>query len=427
MTMKKFLLLLVLIALTLGLAGCQTTTTTTTTVTIANPDVQYCALNSASGAYVCSMVWTAYFKTQIELKLYYTAQDDYDVSDLYHEVGAILLYYHQLFDKYNPYTGIENIYTINRDSSVESAGGLFGTKTVSDDLFLALQTVLETQIEVANGGIQLFNAALGPMLSLWHDARENEACYLANNLVSNVCTPPDSAALAGTFHTDAADVLLDPEEKTISFAQPAMGLDLGGFGKGYVSEILSDLLDVRGITYLLNSGSSNIKAGGNNPLRDNGDFYIVLTEPTFTLANTYFAILQIPEDLSVVTSGSYQNYFIGETDHVLYHHIIDPRTKLPGGPTVTLTVQSTTSLTLTPETALMSVTVFCEDGGRGDILSTSLYLMTLQEGLAYVEADSEIEAVWYQWDGTITISSGLVQSEMEVDDGVFMPLIGLKP
>lgn len=419
--MKKLLLLLLFLSSSFFLAGCQTTTTLTTRV---NPDDQYCSINSATGIYVCDMVWSAYFKTDVSLRLYYTATDTYDVSDLYDEVGDLLRLYHQWFDKYNAYSGVENIYTINRDSSVVT-GEVFGTKTVSQNLFTALTEVLLAQREIAGEGIELFNVALGPVLQLWHDARESETCTLRNNLTTKVCTPPDETLLSASFNTDSADILLDAEALTLSFAKPGMSLDLGGFGKGYVSEIVADLLDARGVTYLLNAGSSNIKAGGNNPLRETGDYFILLTQPTFTLTNAYFAVLQIPDDLSVVTSGSYQNYFIGSEDDVLYHHIIDPVTHQPGGSQVTLTFSGLDEVVLSPTDAVMSVTVYCEDGGIGDILSTTLYLMTLEEGLAYVEADPDIEAVWYQFDGTITLSSGLSRSTIEVSEGVFKPLIGL--
>lgn len=418
--MKKIMTLTLLLLLSVLFFGCGKTTTTT----FANPDSQFCDLDSASGTYTCSMRWTAYFKTGIELKVYYRATDQYDVSDLFYEVGDILAHYHQLFDKYNPYTGIENIYTINRDSSLDMEDGTYGAKTVSIDLFSALQAVLLSQRAVAKDGPLLFNAALGPLLQIWHDARESETCGTAGNLISPICARPGAELLALTYPTDPEDILLDPEAQTIRFAVPGMGLDLGGFGKGYVSELIADRLDALDIVYLLNSGNSNIKAGGINPQRETGDFFIALTKPTFTMNTEYFAVLQIPDDLSVVTSGAYQNYFIGEDDNRLYHHIIDPRTKLPGGAAITLLADNLSTVTLTPGDSLMSVTVFCEDGGKGDILSTSLYLMTLQEGQAYVEADPDIEAVWYQWDGTVTVSSGLNRTQIEITEGLYLPLIG---
>lgn len=376
------------------------------------------------------MTWTAYFKTTVSLKLYYLAGDDYDVAAVLGSVGDVFRHYHELLDRYAGYDGVTNIYLLNQGSSVDSGDGTFGKTVVSQDLFDALETVLSTQKAVAGEGPLLFNAALGPVLTLWHDARESESCTTIDDLTSaSYCTPPADALLDALYNVDPDDVLLDGETLTVSFAKPGMSLDLGGFGKGYVSEIVADLLDSQGITYLLNSGSSNIKAGGRNPRNENGDFLIGLTRPFFAnplssdLADLYFAILRIPEDISVVTSGPYQNYFLGE-DGRLYHHIIDPRTNRPGGVPVTVTILGSTSATVSPADALLSVTVFCEDGAKGDILSTTLFLMTPAEGLSYVEADPSIEAVWYLADGTITVSSGLEESSIDIGEGESLPLIG---
>lgn len=426
--MKRTFLLVFASILFLFVTGCVTTTATTTTAP--NPDSRYCTLNAASGTYVCSMTWTAYFKTTVSLKLYYRPGEDYVVSDVFTAVGNLLRHHHELLDRYAAYPGIVNVFALNQGASVDSGDGTFGKTVVSRDLFDALQTVLSTQSEVAGEGPLLFNAALGPVLTLWHDARESATCTLADNALSDVCTPPAESLLDASYNTDPNDVLLDEANLTVAFAKPGMSLDLGGFGKGYVSEIVADLLDSENITYLLNSGSSNIKAGGTNPLQESGDFMIGLTRPSFAnpvsfdYSTLYFAILQVPSGTSVVTSGPYQNYFLGE-DGTLYHHIIDPRTNRPGGDSVTVAIEGPTSVTITPPDAFLSVTVFCEDGGRGDILSTTLFLLTPAEGLAYVEADPAIEAVWYLGDGTITVSSGLARSTIEVDNGGgTLPLIG---
>ena len=424
--MKRIYLLSFLLILSVLATGCATTTTTTS---LPNPDSRYCSLNAASGAYVCAMTWTAYFKTTVSLKLYYQEGDDYSVSETFTAVGNLLRHYHELLDRYSPYPEIVNVYSLNLGSSTESGEGTYGKTVVSPDLFFALREVLATQAEVAGDGPLLFNAALGPVLTLWHDARESESCTVADNLVSDVCVPPSGELLGAPYPTDPDDVLLDEQNLTVAFAVPGMSLDLGGFGKGYVSELVSDLLDAQGATYLLNAGSSNIKAGGTNPLQESGDYFIGLTRPSFKSAGSlgyedlYFSILQVPHGTSVVTSGPYQNYFLGE-DGTLYHHIVDPRTNRPGGVKITLAVEGPTEVAISPSDALLSVTVFCEDGGKGDILSTTLFLLSPEEGLAYVQAHSGLEAVWYFADGTIVVSDGLSQSTIEVQEGVNLPLIG---
>lgn len=428
MMMKKLMGFFGILLLSIGIAGC--TETTTGTPSFANPNEDYCTLNTTTNSYLCSTYWTSYFDTTISLSLYYQYQDSYDVKATFDRVENTLSHYHELFDKYHAYEGVENIFSINQGSGIfnESIPDIYGKKTISKDLFDALSMVLSNENAIEMDGVKLFNIALSPVMTVWHDARDSGACHLANNLDSNICPLPLSANLEKSYNTDLTDVVLNASDSSIYFKKPGMGLDVGGYGKGYVSEIITDYLDDEDITYILNAGSSNIKAGGKNPNWEDGSFVIALTKPTFrfSLSSSYFAYLRIPEGLSVVTSGSYQNYFIGDTDNRLYHHIIDPRTKFPGGDEIHLTFDSEGVPTLTPTSAIMSVSIFCEDGAYGDIYSTSVFLLTLEEGLAYVEANPEIEAVWYQFDGTITISSGLELSTIDVGNGNMQPLISPK-
>jgi len=89
----------------------------------------------------------------------------------------------------------------------------------------------------------------------------------------------------------------------------------------------------------------------------------------------------------VVTSGNYQRYFKEIDTGDVYHHIIDPRTNYPGGD-------------------CMSVTVIYPDSALADIYSTAIYLLTVEEGLDFVNNTLELEAVWYGYDGKITYSNG---------------------
>jgi thiamine biosynthesis lipoprotein len=88
---------------------------------------------------------------------------------------------------------------------------------------------------------------------------------------------------------------------------------------------------------------------------------------------------------SVVTSGTYQRYYI--VDEKEYHHIIDPET-------------------LMPAEGYRSVSVICRDSGLGDALSTALFCMSLEEGMALVESLEDVDVMWVLTDGTKQASSG---------------------
>ncbi len=370
--MKKLLLLSLLLLLAAGLVGCGN---------FENPNETYCIEGKVDGVFLCSRPWSVYFDTTISLTLYVTEDDAYDIPDLFSEVESILARYHRWFDKYHLYDGIQNVMSINLAGTTPTA--------VDPAFYDAIAFALEASDDIVMGGVPLFNPALGPVLSIWHDARESDQCVETGIGVFS-CPVPSSETLSGPFNTDLEDVVLDPVLHTVAFAKAGMSLDLGGFGKGYVSEVITDYLDARGVTYILNSGNSNIKTGGTNPNNDTGLFYVALTTPSLqpALPGSYYVYLQIEGDVSVVTSGTYQRFFRGASDNLVYHHIVDPRTNRPGG-------------------EAMAVTIILEDGAKGDVYSTAIFLMTVAEGIAFVDATDGLEAIWYLSDGTVETSAGI--------------------
>ena len=59
-----------------------------------------------------------------------------------------------------------------------------------------------------------------------------------------------------------------------------------------------------------------------------------------------------------------------------------------------------------PSEGYLSVSVICEDSGFGDAMSTALFCLPMDEGLALVESIPDLEAMWVTEDGTKTVSSG---------------------
>ena len=88
---------------------------------------------------------------------------------------------------------------------------------------------------------------------------------------------------------------------------------------------------------------------------------------------------------SIVTSGSYQRYYTVNGKN--YHHIIDIDT-------------------LMPAEGYLSVSIVCNNSAQGDALSTALFCMSLEEGMALVESLPDAEALWIFPDGSKQFSSG---------------------
>ena len=79
-----------------------------------------------------------------------------------------------------------------------------------------------------------------------------------------------------------------------------------------------------------------------------------------------------------------------------YHHIIDPDT-------------------LWPADYFTAVTILCPDSGLADCLSTGLFCMPLDEGMALIESLDGVEALWCTKDGQVIRSSGFAAHETPLD------------
>ncbi len=372
--MKKLLIGIFIVFLSLSLIGCNQ---------FENPNEDYCALGNDENYYNCRVTLTSYFSTTISLTLYYSLEDTYDVGAYFTFFEEMISEYHELFDNYNEYDNVTNVYSINHAD---------GPIAISDTLFDAIQFALDNDSLVEVENTPLYDIALEPVLAIWHDARESTECDDTIELGISYCPVPRSLIDGISFNTNPDDVILDTTNQTISFQQENMGINLGGMAKGYVSNIIADYFNQEGVTFLLNMGNSNVIGGGINPGREDGNFYIALSTPTteFTLNNSYYMVLKIPEGKAVVTSGNSQRFFIGLDDGEVYHHIIDPQTNYPGGYS-------------------MSVSLIYEDSALADILSTAIYLLPLEDAMDFVNSFDGLEAVWYHYDGTYTYSSGFDQ------------------
>jgi thiamine biosynthesis lipoprotein len=160
-----------------------------------------------------------------------------------------------------------------------------------------------------------------------------------------------------------------------------MRLDVGAVAKGYATEQVARWLEAQGVSgWLLNVGG-NVRAVGKKP---DGSLWMAGLENPDEDAKDYLAYLQL-ESEALVTSGSYQRYYI--VDGKSYHHIIHPDT-------------------LMPSEGYLSVSVICPDSGMGDALSTALFCMPLEDGKALVESMEGVEALWLTTDGVQTTTSG---------------------
>lgn len=274
-----------------------------------------------------------------------------------------LLEYHQLFDIYNDYPGLNNLKTIN-----DCAGN--APVEVDSRIIDLLQFCKE--ICGRTGG--KVNAGMGGVLALWHQARTEG---IRN---PDLAALPDMSALRqAALHTDLDQLVIDEAASTVFLKDPLMKLDVGAIAKGYaVEQICRSAPDG-----LLISVGGNVCATGSKP--DGTGWTVGIQDPDGT-ENQYLHTLSVSSGC-VVTSGDYQRSY--QVDGVNYHHIIDPEE-------------------LMPAKRWRCVTVLCSDSGTGDALSTALFLLPQEEGQALLDLFGA-EAMWVDRAGRESFSPGFSQ------------------
>ena len=295
------------------------------------------------------------FDTVITIQLYTFDQEEFD--RVFQEAAGVFLYYNNLFDKYHDHD-IPNIKTINDNA---------GIKPVEVDQRLIDMLLMSKKFSEASGN--QFDVTLGAVLNLWHDVREKAENNEAYRL-------PDNEALQKAKACSGWDkVIIDDENNTVYLTDPCVSLDVGAVAKGYTVQIVSEMLIHKGYV------NGFVNAGGNVQIlgsKINGDPWKTgILTPYVGNSSQSLIMLALSEEDALVTSGDYQRYFIYNDE--IMHHIIDPHT-------------------LYPARHAKSVSVLCKDSGIADILSTTLYTMTYQQGIAYLQKikDMGIEAdvIW---------------------------------
>lgn len=271
-----------------------------------------------------------------------------------------LLEYHQLFDIYHDYEGVNNLKTVNDRAGIAPVE--VDRRII--DLLLDCRELYE-----ATGG--KVNVAMGSVLSLWHEARTEGV-----DDPEHAALPDRQALEEAARHVSFDAVLIDEAASTVYLTDPLQRLDVGAVAKGWSVERVCE----NAPSGLLLSVGGNVRATGPKP----GDApWVVGVQSPDGGREEYLHTLYLDRG-SVVSSGDYQRYFT--VDGVRYHHIIDPDT-------------------LYPSDRWRAVTVLCPDSGLADVLSTAIFNMDREEGQALLDR-YEARALWVAPDGSISYSPG---------------------
>lgn len=192
---------------------------------------------------------------------------------------------------------------------------------------------------------------------------------------------PDSAQIEeGLAAIDYRYVEIDVEKGRVRYAHPHVYVDLGGIAKGYAVDRSIDILRAAGIE------QASVSAGGDSRIigdRGGHPWTVGVRDPRD--ANRMVVLLPL-EDTAVSTSGDYERFF--DEAGVRYHHILDPAT----GDSARHS---------------MSVTVLGPDATLTDALSTSVFVLGAERGLALIDRLPGIDAIIIDAQGRLHYSADL--------------------
>ncbi len=303
-----------------------------------------------------------YFDTPINIKIYFTKDDNYDFEQIDKDLDELLLSQELTFSQTNPKS---EMYALNSSKSFEA----------SDDFI----NVLNTSIDYCKLSDKKYDPSTGRLISAWSITDKN--------------TIPDEADLARIVdNTDCEQIQVDGNYVTIP---DYMTLDLGSIAKGYASDLIKTYLKEQGVTSAIINLGGNVETVGVKP--DGTPFKIAVVKPTpgdFVVENVLSITI---DDQVVITSGINQRFFVGP-EGTIYHHIIDATTGHQ------------------PEHDLASVTIIGKSGIDADALSTVTFLLGLDEGMDLINSMDDTEAIFITTDKKVYLSSGDIEYELLDDE-----------
>lgn len=182
---------------------------------------------------------------------------------------------------------------------------------------------------------------------------------------------------------DYHHLLLDRNARTIRYRRPGVVIDLGGIAKGYAVD--------RGYALLVDAGVKHaiVTAGGDSRILGDrrGRLWVVGIKNPRGEGH----VIKLPvENMAVSTSGDYERYF--ESEGTRYHHIINP-------------------LTGKSAKGLRSVTILGENATSTDAMSTTVFVLGIEKGLALVNKQQNMSAVIIDESGKVYYSDDLVSDK----------------
>lgn len=186
------------------------------------------------------------------------------------------------------------------------------------------------------------------------------------------------------------NLLLDRKTKSLKFDHEYVQIDLGGVAKGYAIDLSIEILQHFGIKH------ASVSAGGDSALlgdRRGRPWVVGIKHPRLVEGGSDQAVIRLPlSDTALSTSGDYERYFIDEKNGRRIHHIINPKTGHSAS-------------------RVMSVSILGARGIDTDPLSTTVFILGVEKGLALVNKLQGFDAIVIDIQGKVHYSDGLAIPE----------------
>jgi thiamine biosynthesis lipoprotein len=217
-------------------------------------------------------------------------------------------------------------------------------RAVSPELF----SVLEQSLRMSRLSGGAFDVTIGPVVQLWRKAGKEKKL------------PGPAALLKARQSVGYENLVLDPENGTVTLKVPEMRLDLGGIGKGFAADRALELISSRGIERAMVVAGGEIRVGAPPP--GQAGWKVAIGNPDPATPEQMYLVIR---DAAVATSGD--TFRFVEAGGRRYSHIVDPRS----------------GIGLTDSAY---VTVVAPDGTTADALATALNVMPTAAGIRLVQS-----------------------------------------
>ncbi|MDD6487771.1 MAG: FAD:protein FMN transferase [Spirochaetales bacterium] len=248
---------------------------------------------------------------------------------------------------------VSDVYRINHGEKISASG---------DTL-----TLTKYGLDFAKQTNGVFNPALYPVTSAW-------------GFTTGAYKVPSENQIDELLPlTDYSKIQIDGTSINL---EHGMALDFGAIGKGYTGDEAIKLLKANGIRSALLDLGGNIQALGKKA--DGTEWNIGIKSPWTGKAAASIKIA----DKAVITSGGYERFFTADDGHN-YIHIFDGKTGRP------------------VDNGIAGVTIIAESGLYADALSTTMFVIGLEDAAAYWKEHSDFEMIIFTENQDLYYTEGL--------------------